>query len=145
MTVIKSVSPHEAKRLIDDQRWSYLDVRSEPEYQAGHPAGAANIPVMHAGQGGMTPNPDFLAVVEAVYPKDTKLILGCKSGARSFRAGEILLKAGFTMIINHGPGFEGQRDAFGAMQEKGWGPAGLPVETETPGKSYAELKQKAGK
>lgn len=31
----------------------YLDVRSVPEYEAGHAPGAYNIPLLHAGPGGM--------------------------------------------------------------------------------------------
>jgi rhodanese-related sulfurtransferase len=145
MLIIQRFSPAEAKELIDEYGYTYLDVRSEPEFAAGHPAGAQNIPVMHAGPGGMTPNPDFLAVVQAVYPKDAKLVLGCKAGGRSLKAAEMMIDAGYTGLVDQRAGFDGPRDAFGALTEKGWGPAGLPVETTTPGGSYAELKAKAGK
>ena len=39
MANIKRVSPAEAKTLMDEG-YVYLDVRSEPEFAAGHPAGA---------------------------------------------------------------------------------------------------------
>ena len=145
MTVIQRVSPDEAKKLMDEARYTYLDVRSEPEYAAGHPVGAQNVPLMHAGPAGMTPNPDFLAVIQAVYPKDARLVIGCKAGGRSFNAAEMMIGAGYTNLINQGAGFDGARDAFGALAEKGWGPAGLPVETTTAGGSYVELKTRAGK
>jgi rhodanese-related sulfurtransferase len=145
MATIQRVSPAEAKKLVDEQGYVYLDVRSEPEFVGGHPTGAHNIPLMHAGAGGMTPNPDFLAVVQAVYPKDAKLVVGCKAGGRSLKATEMMIAAGYTSVIDQRAGFEGPRDAFGALSEKGWGPAGLPVETTTAGGSYSELKQKAGK
>jgi len=145
MATIQRVSPAEAKKLVDEQGYVYLDVRSEPEFAGGHPVGAQNIPLMHAGAGGMTPNPDFLAVVQAVYPKDTKLVVGCKAGGRSLKAGEMMIAAGYTDVIDQRAGFDGPRDAFGALTEKGWGPAGLPVETATPGGSYGELKTKARK
>ena len=145
MATIQRVSPAEAKTLIDEQGYVYLDVRSEPEFVAGHPTGAQNVPLMHAGPGGMTPNPDFLAVVQAVYPKDAKLVVGCKAGGRSLKAAEMMIAAGYTGVIDQRAGFDGPRDAFGALSEKGWSPAGLPVETTTPGGSYAELKAKAGK
>ncbi|MCH6560276.1 rhodanese-like domain-containing protein, partial [candidate division KSB1 bacterium] len=47
-----------------------------------------NIPLLHVdmGTGQMTPNPDFLTVVQAHYPSDTHLIIGCKTGQRSARA-----------------------------------------------------------
>jgi rhodanese-related sulfurtransferase len=145
MSKIQRVSPAEAKRLIDEEGYLYLDVRSEPEYAAGHPAGAHNVPILHAGPGGMKPNPDFLGVVGALYPKDAKIVVGCRSGQRSMRAAEAMVSAGYTRIVDQRAGFEGPRDAFGAVTEPGWGPAGLPVEQATPGASYAELRQKAGK
>jgi len=145
MTNIRRVSPAEAKKLIDEEGYLYLDVRSEPEYAAGHPAGAQNLPLMHAGPGGMQPNPDFLNVAQAVFPRDTKLILGCRSGQRSMRAAEALIGAGYTDVIDQRAGFEGPRDPFGRVTEPGWGAAGLPVEQVTPGGSYAELRQKSGR
>ncbi|KYF79559.1 rhodanese [Sorangium cellulosum] len=145
MADIKRVSPEQAKKLIEEEGYLYLDVRSEPEYAAGHPSGAHNVPLLHAGAGGMKPNPDFLDVVSALYPKDAKIIVGCRSGQRSMRAAEAMVSAGYTAVIDQRAGFEGPRDAFGALTERGWGPAGLPVETTTPGASYAELRQKAGR
>ncbi|WP_437577965.1 rhodanese-like domain-containing protein [Sorangium sp. So ce887] len=145
MADIKRVSPEQAKKLIDEEGYLYLDVRSEPEYGAGHPSGAHNVPLLHAAAGGMKPNQDFLDVVCSLYPKDAKIIVGCRSGQRSMRAAEAMVSAGYTAVIDQRAGFEGPRDAFGALTEKGWGPAGLPVETTTPGASYAELQQKAGR
>ncbi|WP_438026916.1 rhodanese-like domain-containing protein [Sorangium sp. So ce233] len=145
MADIKRVSPEQAKKLIEEEGYLYLDVRSEPEYAAGHPSGAHNVPLLHAGPGGMKPNPDFLDVVCALYPKDAKILVGCRSGQRSMRAAEAMVSAGYTAVIDQRAGFEGPRDAFGALTERGWGPAGLPVETTTAGASYAELRQKAGR
>lgn len=144
MANIKRVSPAEAKQLMDEG-YVYLDVRSEPEFAAGHPAGAHNVPIMHAGPRGMTPNPDFLPVVEALYARDARLVVGCRSGQRSMRAAEMMIAAGYTGLVDQRAGFDGPRDTFGQLTEPGWGPAGLPVATATPGGSYGELKQKAGK
>jgi rhodanese-related sulfurtransferase len=143
MVNLQRVSPAEAKQLIDEEGYVYLDVRSEPEYASGHPAGALNIPVMHAAPGGMRPNTDFLDLVVALYPKDAKLVVGCRSGQRSLRAAEMLVSAGYQNIVEQRAGSDGLRDAFGAMTEPGWGPAGLPMERETPGASYPELRDKA--
>ncbi|WP_437590602.1 rhodanese-like domain-containing protein [Sorangium sp. So ce1000] len=145
MADIKRISPQQAKKLIDEEGYLYLDVRSEPEYAAGHPSGAHNVPLMHAGAGGMKPNPDFLDVVRALYPTDAKIIVGCKAGQRSMRAAEAMVSAGYTAVIDQRAGFDGPRDAFGAITEPGWGPSGLPVETTTAGGSYAELRKKAGR
>ncbi len=144
MANITRISPADAKKLLDEG-YTYLDVRSEPEYAAGHPAGAHNVPIMNAGPRGMAPNEDFLAVMTALYPKDAKLVLGCRSGQRSMRAAEQLVAAGYSGVVEQRAGFDGSRDQFGGLIEPGWAPAGLPVETATPGGSYAELRAKAGK
>jgi rhodanese-related sulfurtransferase len=144
MSDIKRISPAEAMALVDEG-WVYLDVRSEPEFAAGHPRGAHNVPVMHLGARGMLPNTDFLAVIEALYPRDSALVLGCRSGQRSMHAARMLVEAGYTRIVDQRAGFEGTRSPFGQVVEQGWSGAGLPVETRTPGGSYAELRQKAGR
>lgn len=143
MTNVKRVSPQEAKKLIDEEGYLYLDVRSEPEYNAGHPAGAHNIPLMHAGPAGMQPNIEFLDIAQALYGKETKIIVGCRSGQRSLRAANLLTSAGFTNVVDQRAGFEGTRDNFGGIVEGGWGTVGLPSESATPGASYAELKLRA--
>ena len=143
MSSITRVSPAEAKKLIDEG-YTYVDVRSEPEYAAGHPAGSQNVPVMNAGPRGMEPNPDFMAVITALYPKDAKLVVGCMAGGRSLKAAEMMVAAGYQHVVDQRAGFKGARNAFGASTEPGWEAAGLPVESVTPGGSYAELKTKAG-
>ena len=128
-----------AKKLMDEDAFTYLDVRSEPEYAAGHPAGAHNVPLLHAGPGGMQPNPDFLEVVNGLYPKDTKLIVGCRSGQRSARAADLLVEAGFTNVVDQRAGYEGTRNAFGGVATPGWSQEALPSEQTSQGRSYAEL------
>jgi rhodanese-related sulfurtransferase len=143
---VKRVSPQDAKELVDNDGYVYVDVRSIPEFDAGHPVGAYNIPLLHMAPGGMKPNSDFLAVVEANFAKDTKLVLGCKAGGRSLRAAQGLLQEGYTQIVDQRAGFEGARDAFGQLQEPGWRPAGLDVAAQSePGRNYEELARKAGK
>lgn len=139
MANIQRVSPAEAKKLLDEG-YTYLDVRTEAEYAAGHPVGAHNVPVMNAGPGGMVPNPDFMTVVQALYPKDAKLVVGCKAGGRSARAADMMTAAGYTGVVDQRAGFDGQPG-----KEPGWAPSGLPVEKATAGGSYAELRTKAGR
>jgi rhodanese-related sulfurtransferase len=141
-TSVKRVSPAEAKALCD-QGYLYVDVRSEPEFEQGRPEGAVNVPFLHAGPGGMTPNPEFLAVMQAAFARDAKIVVGCRSGGRSLRAATALIEAGFTEIVDQRAGFDAARDAFGAVSEKGWGLAGLPVESgAAPGRSYADVQKK---
>ncbi len=124
---ISRVSPQEAQRLVSEEGWTLVDVRSIPEFEAGHPAGAYNVPWAHAVNGAMQPNPEFLAVMQQRFPRDAKLLLACRSGGRSLRAAEALASAGYTQLTDQRAGWDGARDAFGRVQEAGWSSAGLPV------------------
>lgn len=142
---LKRISPEEAQKLIDEEGYVYLDVRSIPEFEAGHPSGAYNVPLMHMGQAGMEPNPDFLDVVQANFPKDAKLVVGCKSGGRSQRAAQHLLQAGYQHVIDQRAGFAGATDSFGQLAEAGWEPKQLPVSQQPePDHDYQALAENAG-
>ncbi len=139
---IKRVTPEEAHELLD-QGWIYIDVRSIPEFEEGHPAGAYNVPLLHAAPGrGMTPNEEFMAVMERAFDKSDKLVLGCRSGQRSLRAAEQLAERGFTDLVDMRGGFAGEVDrATGRPVCEGWKSRGLPVESEArEGRDYAALR-----
>ena len=137
----QNINPSEAKALIEsDAKTVYIDVRSMPEYENGHPAGALNIPIMHREAAGMVPNPDFVRVVQSHFSTDTKLLIGCQSGARSIRASEALINSGFTDVCNVTGGFGGARTETGAIVERGWMELGFSVEYGAEGdKSYPAL------
>jgi rhodanese-related sulfurtransferase len=138
----RRVSPAEARELIDKEGYVYVDVRSIPEFQAGHPAGAVNVPLLHMGQMGMTPNREFLAVMEKAFAKDAKLVVGCKSGGRSLNACSVLQAAGFTNLVDQRAGYEGAPDPSGRI-EPGWRPAGLPTSRDAPpDRTYEGIKAK---
>lgn len=129
---MKEVSPQEAYDLMQgDPEYIYLDVRSVPEFEAGHAAKAINIPLMHFTPGaGMSPNEDFPAVVEAALPKDAKLVVGCKTGGRSARACQIMSGMGYTNVANVRGGFVGAMDQSGQVTEPGWSLLDLPTCSE---------------
>jgi len=136
---LKRISPTEARVLVTEEGYAFLDVRSIPEFGAGHPTGAYNVPLMHQTRFGMQPNRHFMAEVQATFPKDTKLVLGCKAGGRSMRAAMALVEAGYTQIVDQRAGFSG------ANGEAGWSAAGLPVSSSAePGRSHAEISKQAG-
>jgi rhodanese-related sulfurtransferase len=144
MTDPTRISPQEASTKLAEG-WTYVDVRTVEEFEAGHAPGAVNVPLMHAGGGGMTPNPDFLRVMSAAFPKDAKLVVGCKSGGRSLRAAHALIGEGFTSIVDQRAGWDGARNPFGQVTEPGWSRAGLPTEEGQPGgRSWDDLRKKAG-
>jgi rhodanese-related sulfurtransferase len=128
----RSKTPADAKTLLDSKDgWSYLDVRSVEEFDAGHVPGARNIPLMHRGPAGMTPNDKFASVVQQNIPRDAKLVVGCAGGGRSMRACEMLEPLGYANLVNMEGGFMGGRDANGRAVP-GWSTSGLPVEKTAP-------------
>jgi rhodanese-related sulfurtransferase len=138
---IKPVSPEEASELLA-QGYAYVDVRSEPEFEQGHVPGALNVPLLHMGDQGLTPNPEFLSVMTAAFGKNEKLIVGCKAGGRSRKAAELLAQSGFSDLADLVAGWEGSRDAFGRPLP-GWSKKGLPIESGKPaGQAYEDVKSR---
>ena len=113
----KRVDPKEAKALVD-QGWTYVDVRTEGEFETGHPAGSINIPLN---------SPDFLAVMKAHFKPDARLVVGCQLGGRSARACALLENNGYQQLADQTGGWGGQRDGLGRVVVPGWLDSQLPV------------------
>ncbi|HSC77526.1 MAG TPA: rhodanese-like domain-containing protein [Candidatus Acidoferrales bacterium] len=142
---IKRIAPEEAKQLLDsNQGYVYLDVRSTPEFEAGHVPGAKNVPLLEPDASGrMAPNPRFLEVVEKNFAREAKLITGCMKGGRSLKAAEVLQQAGFTGVVDMRGGFGGETDQMGRVTYPGWAPRGLPTTREAgPDDRYDSLAKK---
>ena len=120
---VKRVSPEEAQALMEKEGYVYVDVRSTPEFEAGHPLGAYNVPLMHMAPHGFVANPEFVAVMLKSFPKDQKVVVGCKSGGRSLQAVAQLLTLGYDNVVD-------QRAGFSGSTEPGWTAKGLPTSTE---------------
>ncbi len=54
--MVKRVTPPEAAALLAEG-WIYLDVRSIPEFDLGHPTGAVNVPLLHHAGPCWSPTP----------------------------------------------------------------------------------------
>jgi rhodanese-related sulfurtransferase len=87
-------------------RARFIDVREPHEYtgELGHIAGSELVPMAQVEQASRD------------WPKDQRIVLVCRSGARSGRMAGYLVTAGFKHITN----------LTGGMIA--WGAAGLPVE-----------------
>jgi rhodanese-related sulfurtransferase len=144
---INQVEPSRAHEILEQNPDAvYIDVRTEAEFAAGHPAGAINIPVVFIkGPGQFEVNEEFAQVAAAVLPKDKKLVVGCMAGGRSQRACEMLEQLGYTDLTTVHGGFGGARDASGQVVVKGWRDAGLPVSSELGENAYQALREKAGR
>jgi len=80
---MKELNAQEAHDLMQsDPEYIYLDVRSVPEFEAGHaPRRSIFQSAFHAWSRNVS-ECRLHAVVEAALPKDAKLVVGCKSGGR---------------------------------------------------------------
>lgn len=125
---------------MEHEGYQYLDVRSVPEFDQGHPRGAFNVPLAHPGEAGLVDNAEFVREVARCFRPDDKLVVGCASGVRSVRAVQLLEQAGFSALVEQRAGIAGVRDPFGRLREKGWQDEGLPVaQRPESGRSYREI------
>ena len=135
---IQRLSSKEAiERVASDAAFVHIDVRSAQEFAEGHAPAAYNVPLLHMGPEGMTPNPNFMAEVAAAFPdQDTPMMLSCKAGGRSARAAAALEAAGYRKLADQIGGWGGGNG------DPGWTAAGGASSTQAlPGRSYAELKR----
>jgi rhodanese-related sulfurtransferase len=139
MPNMRRVTPLEAKQLVDEG-YTYIDVRTEQEFDARHPAGALNVPLTRMGPAGPAPNADFVPLMRRLFALDAKIVVGCATGMRSRRAAEMLAGEGFEDVADQRAGLDGARSPFGGLQEPGWAAAGLPVATGPDAGSYEKVK-----
>ncbi len=103
----EQISVNDLQGRIDAESPFVLDVRGIGEYDAGHIAGAMNVPHTR------------LAAHLEELPKDRPLHVQCAGGVRSARACSFLQRRGYD-VVNIAGGF------------RAWQQAGLPVETDAP-------------
>jgi len=129
----KRITPEEARELLDSNTgYIYLDVRTVPEFEAGHVPGAKNVPVVEPdAYGRMQVTARFVEVVEKNFGKDVKCITGCQRGGRSLKAAELLLAGRFSNVVDMRGGFGGEVDQMGRLTFPGWAPRGLPSTTDS--------------
>ncbi len=138
------VTPDQAFELRqkDPGNTVLIDVRTRPEYVLiGHPEGAYNIPfvfwteVFNGSRYGLNKNTNFGKDLQARFnPATHRLLMICRSGARSAMAYKIARKAGWPpdRVFNVLEGFEGgkvknKNSAFYGQRKKGgWRNRGLP-------------------
>ena len=142
---IKQISVQEAHDILQKESDRvYIDVRTVREFTAGHTQGGVNIPVAFPDPAqGMVMNEEFVKVVEAHFPKEKKIIVGCQAGPRADAAARLLQEAGYQDVSSMQGGFGGMRDPFGRVVAQGWASLGFPVSQENgAGVSYESLAAK---
>ena len=100
------VAADEAVRRWSDGRLRVLDVREPGEWKEGHVPGALHIPLGRLA--------DRLDEV----PEDAPLVVHCKTGARSAVAASLLRAHDFENVANMRDGFDGWREAGGAVERE---------------------------
>lgn len=94
------LTPHQFREALAQDKGVLLDVRTALEVEAGYIEGSTNYDLN---------NGDFVAAIDAL-DKSKTYYLYCRSGARSGRAADMLLAAGFEKVYNVG-GFEELQNA----------------------------------
>lgn len=84
---MNAISPQEAQERLQ-QGALLIDVREPNEYQEIHAQGAQLMPLSEFQER------------HTELPQDAELIMICRSGARSERAGEMLLQSGYSNVTN---------------------------------------------
>jgi len=136
-TAPTSISPQEAFKMLNEKPNSLLiDVRSSMEFLfVGHPKGAVHIAWIDEPDWDI--NPHFATeirklVLGGVCAEDEHtpaIILICRSGKRSFEAGQLLLNSGLCNVYNIDEGFEGElNDQHQRSTLGGWRYHNLPWE-----------------
>ena len=82
---VPSISSEESQKVISDNNYRFLDVRTNGEYSDGHIPNSIHIPLQDIQ----------LRISQIEKIKDKKIIVYCRSGARSSMASKTLLKEGF--------------------------------------------------
>jgi rhodanese-related sulfurtransferase len=137
MPITRLSSQEAIARVAGDAALVHIDVRSEPEFAAGHAPGAYNVPLMHMGPASMLPNQRFAEDITRAFPdKETPILVSCKAGGRSAKAAAALEALGYSRVFDHVGGWSGGNG------DAGWVASGGPSATQTaPGRSYAELSR----
>lgn len=101
---VREISPEEARALLDDPSWFFVDVREPDEFEAGHLPGARNQP-----RGFLEVKADLEHVKRDPWLADRtrKLVLYCGGGHRSALAADTLQQMGFEQVVSMREGYTG--------------------------------------
>jgi len=127
-----AVSPQEAFALLqNDSKILLVDVSTIAERDwvgRVNISEAQHLAVQWSLYPGGTPNPDFLAQLQASVPDKTSVILFlCRSGVRSRHGAKLATENGYTNCYDILQGFEGDKDEQGHRKTVGgWCQNGLP-------------------
>jgi hydroxyacylglutathione hydrolase len=99
LAAITQIDVQELDRKLQGDGTQILDVRREPEWEAGHIAEASWWPL------------DNFKIAPPEIDRDLPLAVHCKGGYRSMIACSLLQRAGFQNVVNVSGGFDAWREA----------------------------------
>ncbi|MBC5765544.1 rhodanese-like domain-containing protein [Ramlibacter albus] len=119
------VTPELAWQWVQSGEAVLVDIRSTAELEwVGRVPGAVHV--VWKQWPGMVPNPDYDAQLKAAVPEGKKVVMLCRSGARSIASSRRATELGME-AYNILEGFEGDKDADGHRGVNGgWRFRGLP-------------------
>lgn len=88
----KTISPEDAKEMMEDSSITILDVREPMEFSSGHIPNARNLPVGSVRRQATSELPD----------QNATILVYCLSGMRSATACAILAELGYTNVYDFG-------------------------------------------
>lgn len=88
----QTISPEDAKAMMEEEEVTILDVRTAEEYAEAHIGDAINIPNEEIGTNEIKELPD----------KDETILVYCRSGRRSAQAAQKLAALGYTGVYDFG-------------------------------------------
>lgn len=88
----KNLTSGQFEQLIKDTSIQLVDVRTLAEYDEGHIPGSLNINILD--------EEGFPLAVDELLDKNRPVALYCRSGRRSRKAAEFLIKKGFPQVYN---------------------------------------------
>jgi rhodanese-related sulfurtransferase len=127
------INPLEAFAELDaDATATYVDVRVVAEFAVRHPkiTKVANVPFVffHPTTKETHPNDSFLLVMNDIFAKDSRIVLGADDGPRAEEAAQALIADGFTNLVAMSQG------------HAGWAKFNLATTADNrPGTSYVSL------
>ena len=105
-TRIREVTPAEVREMrARGESAVYLDVREPNEWNLGHLPGAMHIP-----------RGTLETKVEAVVPRDRKVVIYCAGGNRSALAADTMQQMGYTDVVSMSGGFTGWAQSGGDVE-----------------------------
>lgn len=111
---VKTITPEEAKSLLNDSGTIFVDLRDSSELQRdGKIPGAVHV---NRGMLEFTLDPT-LPYHNPVFSSGKKILFYCASGGRSALAADTAQSMGLSSVSHLGGGFKGWKDANGPVEK----------------------------